>query len=266
MPSSVTSAAGAAGVAARPAVVSGSLQGAPSAQGSTASAGELPALWLSRLVMTRPQQVRDVYALHQLLWKAFAGARHDRPFLFRADTVAATEDEGPRGIVLVQSECEPDWASLGDRVADVKHKPMPCRHAAGDQLRFFVRANPTACRKGLHEYPSLTRDEFRARRGKRVALWRPDEQIEWLQRKATTGGFEVNAVRTSQSRPWRWSRGETRARHDGVDFEGVLRVADAVAFARTISTGLGPAKAFGFGLLSLAPLGDRQGAPPAERA
>lgn len=234
---------------------------APAARGGVSPAADPDPLWLSRLVIDRPLRVRDVYALHQALWKAFAPAEADRCFLFRADTIAATADEGPRVVVLVQSEREPSWTALGGLVADARQRMMRRRYAVGDTLRFFVRANPTACRKGRHEFPELGRDEFRARRGQRVALWRPDDQLGWLHRKAAAAGFRAVAVRTSQSRPWRWSRGEIRARHDGVDFEGVLRVEDEATFARTIVAGIGPAKAFGFGLLSLAPGADARGLP-----
>ena len=85
-----------------------------------------------------------------------------------------------------------------------------------------------------------------------MGLLREADQQAWLDRKAAAGGFRVLAVRASNVRPWRWARGGTRARHDGVDFEGVLQVADPGRFLATVETGIGPAKAFGFGLLSLA--------------
>ena len=37
-------------------------------------------------------------------------------------------------------------------------------------------------------------------------------------------------------------------------FDGILEVTDPAAFAATIAAGIGPAKAFGFGLLSVAPV------------
>ena len=42
--------------------------------------------------------------------------------------------------------------------------------------------------------------------------------------------------------------------HFAVEFQGVLTVTDAELFRRTFTTGIGTAKAFGFGLLALAPL------------
>jgi CRISPR system Cascade subunit CasE len=39
-----------------------------------------------------------------------------------------------------------------------------------------------------------------------------------------------------------------------VDFEGILEVTDPEEFAAAVTAGIGPAKAFGFGLLSVARL------------
>jgi len=45
-----------------------------------------------------------------------------------------------------------------------------------------------------------------------------------------------------------------RGVHSAVDFQGVLQVTDGPKFRETFARGIGPAKAFGFGLLVLAPL------------
>jgi CRISPR system Cascade subunit CasE len=41
--------------------------------------------------------------------------------------------------------------------------------------------------------------------------------------------------------------------HEGVVYEGVLSVVDAALARRSLADGIGPAKAYGFGLLSLSP-------------
>jgi len=42
--------------------------------------------------------------------------------------------------------------------------------------------------------------------------------------------------------------------HYAVEFQGVLTVTDPALFRTTFTTGIGSAKAFGFGLLALAPV------------
>jgi CRISPR system Cascade subunit CasE len=49
-----------------------------------------------------------------------------------------------------------------------------------------------------------------------------------------------------------WRGNSQRGHHAGVDFEGILVVENAEALAQTVHKGIGPGKAFGFGLLSLA--------------
>jgi len=41
--------------------------------------------------------------------------------------------------------------------------------------------------------------------------------------------------------------------HSAVEFQGVLAVTDPARFHETFTRGVGPAKAFGFGLLVIAP-------------
>lgn len=210
------------------------------------------ALHLSRLLVGAGRGETDPYSLHQLLWRAFEAPDGTRPFLFRADLCHAAEGDGPRLKVLVQSEVAPQW----DRVEGVEFetKPWAPELRAGDAFRFFLRANPTRARKDRHEFGELGPEEFRAARGKRVPIWDPEARDQWLIRKAVESGFEVAGVRTSNARPWRWRRGHNRAVHDGVDFEGTLRVVEPNLMAAALVGGIGAGKAFGFGLLSVAPL------------
>jgi CRISPR system Cascade subunit CasE len=225
----------------------------------------MTSLHLSRLVLRR---AHDLYAIHQLL--LLAVPREPR-YLFRAD--ARGEGRERHLVLLVQTMQAPDWSPLGAEIVDQASRAVLLPQA-GQRYPFYLRANVTVSRKGRAEPStrSLNGDEFRAVRGKRVALVGEEAQLSWLDRHAEAAGFAVvrrNGARellTKNRRGYGWARGGRRARHDGVDFEGLLEVLDAERLAAAMAAGLGPAKAFGFGLLSLAPLGDRQGAPPAERA
>lgn len=218
-------------------------------------------------LLLAPARIGDPYALHQCLWKAFAGSAEERPFLHRADRVQAPE--GPRLKVLVQSVIPGDWTAIGATVIERKEVARAPTFTAGERRRFLLRANVTVQRKGQHEFAGLDREAFRAARGRRVALWEPAGIEEWIVRKLDAAGariptetlrndldepVEQRAVRHSNARPWRWTRKDNPARHDGVDFEGVLEVVDPTRLRESLVLGIGPAKAFGFGLLSLAPL------------
>ena len=108
--------------------------------------------------------------------------------------------------------------------------------------------------------------------GKRVEIRREEERLAWLARRgADFDGFELKAVRlvdgevapaTGDARRSWQSRADPagallsrdrRLTFGTALFEGRLVVTDAAKFRDAWATGIGPGKAFGCGLLSLAP-------------
>jgi CRISPR system Cascade subunit CasE len=82
-----------------------------------------------------------------------------------------------------------------------------------------------------------------------------DRLGEWLTRRAEPAGFRV--VRLDTMQPGFVYANKTRDPGGGqrlrsVRYEGVLEVTDSAQFGKAVVRGIGSAKAFGFGLLSLA--------------
>jgi CRISPR system Cascade subunit CasE len=236
----------------------------------------------SRQVMS---EIAHPYEMHRTLLRAFplvadhsnSNARDELGVLFRAEP----DEERRIAKLYVQSLIEPDWSFL-DRLpnylikdADVpgyEYKDiMPVYRSIrnGQILSFRLRANPTK-RVGKRDDPM---------KGKRVELAREEDQINWLIRKGRvtgkgdTGGFDIITKRI------RNAKGEERLvpcvsvvcegkqigrkrnlavsqsiTHYAVVFDGLLRVTDNMAFLETIIRGIGAGKAFGFGLLTVAPV------------
>lgn len=109
--------------------------------------------------------------------------------------------------------------------------------------------------------------------GKRVELRREEERLAWLARRGSEfDGFELEAARLvsgevvpagDDGRRFWQSRADPAGAVVSRDrqltfgtalFEGTLLVTDARAFRDAWATGIGPGKAFGCGLLSLAPV------------
>ena len=180
-------------------------------------------------------------------------------------------------MLIVQSELAPNWKPLLDRQPDYVASPLgsdlpPCdtkeRQLAffsGQMLSFRLRANPT----------KRSRAD-----GRRIGLTTELDQLAWLQRKADDekqpSGFRLRSVVVnSEERPGH-TRSPQKKRHDedfasgqgpnvaiaapigrrmthlAVRFEGILEVTDPLALQETLRRGIGSAKGFGFGLLSLA--------------
>jgi CRISPR system Cascade subunit CasE len=247
-------------------------------------------MYLSRLIVDpRDRGVRrdlgDCQALHRTLLAAYPqatggnGARAAFGVLYRVETVPRTGLTA----LLVQSSVKPAWERLpaGYLVSPADGMENPAVKAIdrsleglreGIRLRFRLRANPTKRVSPRNE----TEQNLERWRCKRVDLRREEDQIAWLRRKGEAGGFRLVDVRRApagdhqapvadvHAAPRGRDRGRrlnpARDRPDALTFgavlfEGWLTVTDADQFRRTLAAGIGSGKAYGFGLLSVAPAG-----------
>ena len=106
---------------------------------------------------------------------------------------------------------------------------------------------------------NTTKSAFQTRkgdavRGRVVGLYTVPEQREWLLSRAVDLGVEVLSVQISRSEKWHFRNGGHTVTLAVAQFDGVLRITDVGAARVAVATGVGPAKAFGCGLLSLAPI------------
>ena len=183
------------------------------------------------------------YEMHRTILRAFPSADAGGPgrVLFRLEP---TRPDDP--VVLVQSDKAPDWSALAAIPGYLAASPEPAKELvlairSGQRLRFRLRANPTVKREG-----------------KRLGLLDDDAQQQWLLRKGLAGGFRpVDFVTCRAGRRVSPPTGPAHPReqtHYSVDFEGILEVLDPECLTQTVAAGIGSGKAFGFGLLSLAPV------------
>jgi len=186
--------------------------------------------------------LRDTYAWHQQVWKAFpARSGQARHFLTRLDDTEA----GFRLLILSETApVRPDWCPE----PAWSSKPVPDSFYEHEYYQFSLHANPTRkVRSDANGNPK--------RNGRRVPLVKRDELLSWLERKGTAAGFSFDSSKTRTiPRPQRVFVKQGRAGlHSATEFAGRLRVTDRDAFRTAAIHGIGPAKAFGFGLLCLAP-------------
>jgi len=208
------------------------------------------------------QLLANPYRVHQKLLNAWPGGESGR-LLYRL------EWERRPLRVLVQAPQPADWSRCFPRGAGLseppRQKPVELRPAVGQTLRFLLRANPTVRRLRAQGPGPEARDPLI---GKRVALYGEAEQVAWLARKGEQYGFQVLLLGHDEAGEPVYDvevrdRGDVvgfksgggRLVHHCVDFEGRLQVTDAEVFAAALEAGIGPAKGFGFGLLSVAPGG-----------
>ena len=217
-------------------------------------------MYLSRLILNpRSRRVQrelaSPYEMHRSIMRAFPGELKpgEERVLWRVD-----EHPGLGLVLLVQSLQQPDWSWLvedGARGyllrgsnANPAVKPFEFALTLGQTCTFRLRANPTV-KKVIAGAPQ----------GRRIGIYDEEDQLAWLVRKGEQHGFSVLEARLQ-------SEGKVKDedaihRQDrthklellSVQFDGVLQVTDLEKLMAAVEGGIGSAKSFGFGLLSLAP-------------
>lgn len=193
--------------------------------------------------------LRDAYAWHQWAWQAFPGRPgSDRDFLTRLD------DTGDGFRFLIQSATlpqRPDTCPFDSW----QTKEIPENFFQHSAYRFSLLANPTK------KLPAPRDAAGKRRNAKRVPISKREDLIAWIARKGIQHGFHIdpNSLRTIPRPRQVFVKKSTTdiQRHAGLhtatEFSGVLTVTDPAAFLAAIHTGIGSAKAFGFGMLCLSP-------------
>jgi CRISPR system Cascade subunit CasE len=192
--------------------------------------------------------------------------------------------------LLVLTETRPDWSHIAEQAgwphADGEHftirdyQPLFDHLAIGREFAFKLTANPVQnTQKPVKPSPQqaarLTREG--RKRGERLGHRTAVQQVDWLIQRAMRNGFAIPEITlglhpdqthtepvtapdlrlTSRDRLRFW-------KHNSDDtppitlatatYEGRLAVTDVSLLRNALLSGIGPSKAYGCGLLTLAPL------------
>jgi CRISPR system Cascade subunit CasE len=191
-----------------------------------------------------------------ILKQVHAQRNQDSGFLFRIDPLP-----GGRVMIIVQSALCPDWDYAFHNAQHLLAAPPqvqsiePC-FTKGQSLRFRLVANPTR-RLSKHSLEADGKPIAEKYIGKRVPV-RNEQLFDWLVRRAEDAGFSV-AEDDTQIQPGyiylnkKKAQGDKGHRLRSVRYDGILQVTDPDRLRATVIQGIGPGKAYGLGLLSLAP-------------
>lgn len=177
-------------------------------------------------------------------------------------------DPGPQGHhdvhLMIVSPLRPDLRGINQQAGWETGSPgrtatyddFLARLAPGQAWRFRLTANPTVTLRPAGED---------RQRGKRYAHVTVAQQLKWLVDRAERHGFTLPPDSAGEPSATVTGRDLARFRRgtDGMGrtvtlskatFDGVLKVDDADAMRHSLVHGIGPAKGYGCGLLTLAPL------------
>jgi CRISPR system Cascade subunit CasE len=208
-------------------------------------------MYLSKLLLDPvshqvQREVANRYELHRTLTAQFPQeARQDINLLYR---IELPDRQVYQPItLLVQTQIEPVWNALAESGLLTEQPQVKLFDPVipdGRTFYFRLLGNPTVRRK----QPDGS--------SKRVGLYTIEEQNDWINRKAEQAGFQINAVKSTDQgmiESIKRKNGRTfNIKHLSVQFDGILLVTNPERFQNTLVKGIGSAKAFGFGLLSLA--------------
>jgi CRISPR system Cascade subunit CasE len=211
-------------------------------------------MYLTRIVLNPRNHAarRDIaspYDMHRTLKRAYPdGEPKENRLLFRAEP--SRPNEQGRTVLVQASDTRPDLDFLDAEPFDggepyylEKSGPKYITPSLtdGQQLAFRLLGNPT-----------------KKSDGSRIALTKEEDYYDWLDRKADRNGFDILFVHPT---PY-WINGDNDGQggyskreipHFAVRYDGLLRVTSADDLTMGLHDGIGPAKAFGFGLMTLAP-------------
>ena len=185
----------------------------------------------------------DPYQLHKVIWQLFPDeAEAERSFLFRVESSRQKCEQH----ILLQSISEPQAIS-GELIMLRGPKEVYFDLKAGANYRFMLCANPT---KKINDKGGKDKNQGKVR----VPLIHDEEIVAWLKRQLL-GSAEVVSVELVQKDLLNFYKDKSNDKHIGkiqtVTFFGILTVVDPNLLIDKIIGGIGPAKAFGCGLLTL---------------
>ncbi|MDR0490495.1 MAG: type I-E CRISPR-associated protein Cas6/Cse3/CasE [Oscillospiraceae bacterium] len=154
--------------------------------------------------------------------------------------------------LLLLSPKRPDFAQFypqfctgGVEAESRDYMPLLTQIQAGARFHFRLRANPTH-----------SKQKENGERGKVYAHVTVEQKRNWLIQKSMNCGFMLDedlfdVVEMDSLRFWRSSK-ERPVQIDTAVFEGELDVIDSGLFIQSLTQGIGRAKAYGCGLLTIA--------------
>ncbi|ASO21823.1 CRISPR system Cascade subunit CasE [Actinoalloteichus hoggarensis] len=188
--------------------------------------------------------LHDFVGLHRTVMSLFPAKLGDTPrrqagALFRVDS-------GPAGDqLLVQSSLRPEPARLPPDYGTLRTTELTTL------LDTLENTMVVHYRLVANTSKRLAKDTDRHRRGQLVSL-KGEEILDWWHRRSAEHGLALASVEATAVTAPR-SRDRAAIRHARTRFQGVATVVDAERLRDAVLSGIGRARAYGCGLLSVVP-------------
>ncbi|MDW7656796.1 MAG: type I-E CRISPR-associated protein Cas6/Cse3/CasE [Bacillota bacterium] len=191
------------------------------------------------------QCLKNCVDMHRTIMKAFPAynnknqARKEGEILYRILANDACVK------VFILSRDWPEWDKIKadgfSAKVPIETTPLVNKFNAGSVFNFDIAACPTK------------KIDTDGKNSRRVSLRTAQERQLWMTRKAEQYGFNLTwLTEDEQIKSWGKSSNKANAMwHNGVHFRGQLVVTDPATFTNAFYSGIGPGKAYGFGMMLL---------------
>ncbi|MGW0939726.1 type I-E CRISPR-associated protein Cas6/Cse3/CasE [Streptomyces sp. NPDC002666] len=192
----------------------------------------------------------DVDSLHKTLMRLVPDLNGPTP---RATTGLLFRTEpGPDPTLLVQMAHTPDLTALPTNYGTAQTldlTPLLNSLTPGRTMRYRITAAPTIARSAGNP----THHPVTGKRRGKITHLTGDDALAWWQHRATATGLEPLTL-SGLPRPFPRTRYARSAPYFTLtQFDGLARITDTSLLTHALTNGIGRAKSYGAGLLSLAP-------------
>jgi CRISPR system Cascade subunit CasE len=195
-------------------------------------------MFLSKLSpnFTSPEFITDIDNIDKLHRRIMLGFPDENIPTPRAESQVLFRVEEDRTI-LIQSKIEPNWSRLPDNYCiQAQTKLFTPKFQQNQELQFRLVGNPVRKHK-----KKVTK-----------SLTETSEIIHWLESRSGDKGFKIQdvSIEINPTKRARRKDGRLLTIHSVV-YQGALQVTDPELFTRAVEEGIGRARSYGCGLLSL---------------
>ena len=179
----------------------------------------------------------DCQKMHRLVCSLFGTERKEEHILYRINVL--------RGSIQVYLYSDHSVKNLPEGIGLEGQRDLSewlDAMTAGDSFGFDLLTCPS---KKVYQ-------PERNQNSQRRILREPQERMDWLNKKATDGGFRLlDARELEQSHPYgRHNDKKGGFLHlDAYHYQGALCITDPDRFRKTLREGIGPGKAYGLGMM-----------------
>ncbi|MEV1010384.1 type I-E CRISPR-associated protein Cas6/Cse3/CasE [Streptomyces sp. NPDC049881] len=215
--------------------------------------------WLARLTLDTSradvrEELRNAVAMHRRVMSLFPGMPARDEARKHLGVLHRVEQSGRQAVLMVQSnrkaapERLPDGYAVSSASRDID--PLLAAVAHGRRLSYRCDANP------IRRPTRTTRDVYKNLPPVVALHGRPAD--DWWHRRAELAGLKIHTHLSHPLGAAVGRRGEgsgaQNVRHHRVRFEGTAEIVDPDALRAAMTGGIGKGKAYGCGLLTIAPL------------